>query len=100
MLREAYHTVFFEAMEIKNSNHEKRCHWDLILQKDLPLGAKTIMANGHSNSSNPLTERSISIRPDYVLMEVVRLGVKTTGTHMLLSLHGLVFDFCVLTLRS
>ncbi len=31
MLREAGHTKFFEAMEINISNHENRCHWDLML---------------------------------------------------------------------
>ncbi len=44
MLWEADHTKFFEAIEIKISNHENRRHWDLMLRKDLPLGAKTIMA--------------------------------------------------------
>ncbi len=44
MLWEADNTKFFEAMEIKINNHETPCHWDLMLQKDLPLGAKTIMA--------------------------------------------------------
>jgi hypothetical protein len=51
---------------------------------------------GCSNTSNSPMEHSISIRPDYVLMDVNRLGVKTTGTHMLLSLHELVFNFCLL----
>ncbi len=31
-------------MEIKISDHKNCCHWDLMLQKDLPVGAKTIMA--------------------------------------------------------
>ena len=31
-------------MEIKISIHKNHCHWDLMLQKDLPLGAKTIIA--------------------------------------------------------
>jgi hypothetical protein len=44
MLQEADHTKFFEAMEIKISDHENHRHWDLMLQKDLPLGAKTNMA--------------------------------------------------------
>jgi hypothetical protein len=59
----------------------------LALRQSWPLGC--------SNASGSPMERSISIRPDYVLMEINRLGVKTTGTHMLLSLHGLVFDFCL-----
>ncbi len=58
----------------------------LALRQSWPFGC--------SNASNSPTEHSISIRPDYVLMEVKRLGVKTSGTHMLLSLHGLVFHFC------
>jgi hypothetical protein len=44
MLPEADHTKIFEAMEIKISNHENCCHWDLMLRRDLPLGTKTIMA--------------------------------------------------------
>ncbi len=44
-------------------------------------------------------EWSISIRPDYVLMEVNRLGVKTPGTHVLQLLHGLVIYFCLLLPR-
>jgi hypothetical protein len=44
MLREADHTKFFEAMEIKISDHKTRHHWDLMLRTDLPLSAKTIMA--------------------------------------------------------
>ncbi len=60
----------------------------LVLRQSWPFGC--------SNASDSPTECSISIRPDYVLMEVNRLGVKTTGTHMLLSLHGLVFDVCLL----
>jgi len=31
MLREADHTKFFESMEIKISDHEARCHWNLML---------------------------------------------------------------------
>ena len=44
MLWEADHTKFFEAMEIEINDHETRCHWDLMLHTDLPLGAKAIMA--------------------------------------------------------
>jgi hypothetical protein len=44
MLREADHTKFFEAMEIKINDHETRHHWDLMLRTDSPLGSKTIMA--------------------------------------------------------
>jgi hypothetical protein len=44
MLREADHPKFFEAMEIEINDHETRCHWDLMLCTDLPLGAKMIMA--------------------------------------------------------
>jgi hypothetical protein len=40
---EDYHVKFFEAMEVKIDNHETRHNWDLMLHKDLPLGAKTIM---------------------------------------------------------
>jgi hypothetical protein len=31
-------------MEIKIGDHENHRHWDHMLRKDLPLGAKTIMA--------------------------------------------------------
>jgi hypothetical protein len=51
---------------------------------------------GCSSASSSPMECSMRIRPNYVLMEVNRLGVKTTGAHNLLSLHGLVFDFCLL----
>ncbi len=44
ILQEADHTKFFEEMEIEISNHKNCCHWDLMLQKDLLLGAKAIMA--------------------------------------------------------
>ncbi len=44
MLQEADHKKFFEAMEINISNHKNHSHWDLMLRKDLPLGAKTIIA--------------------------------------------------------
>ncbi len=51
---------------------------------------------GHSNARGFPMKRLISIKLDYVLMEVNRLGVKTTGTLMPLSLHGLAFDYCSL----
>ncbi len=63
----------------------------LALRQSLPFGC--------SNASSSPTEHSISIRPKYVLMEVNRLGVKTTGTYMLLLLHGLVFSFSLLSPR-
>ena len=44
-------------------------------------------------------EHLINTRPDYVLTEVNKLGVKTTGIPMLQSLHVLVFNFCSLWLR-
>ncbi len=44
MLQEADYTKFFDTMEINISDHENYCHWNLMLQKDLPLGTKTIMA--------------------------------------------------------
>jgi hypothetical protein len=46
MLWEADHTKFFEAMEIKigDGDHKNCRHWGLMLHKDLPLDAKTIMA--------------------------------------------------------
>ena len=44
MLREEDRVKFFKAMEVEIGNHESRHHWDLRLCKDLPPGAKTIMA--------------------------------------------------------
>ncbi len=44
MLREADHTKKFEAMEIEINDHESRRRWTLMLCKELPVGAKTIMA--------------------------------------------------------
>jgi hypothetical protein len=40
MLWEADHTTFFEAIKIKIGDHEDHRHWDLMLRKDLLLGAK------------------------------------------------------------
>jgi len=98
MLREIDHAKFFEAMEIKINDHEARRHWDLMLRTDLPLGSKIIMAIWSFKRDFPM-ECLINTRPDYVLTEVNKLGVKTTGIPMLQSLHGLVFDFCSLWLR-
>ncbi len=44
MLHEADHTKFFKAMEIEINDHESRHHWTLMLRKELPVSAKTIMA--------------------------------------------------------
>ncbi len=35
---------FFQAIEIELDDHETRNHWALMLQKDMPTEAKTIMA--------------------------------------------------------
>jgi hypothetical protein len=96
VLWEADHTKFFEAIEIKISDRETRRHWDLMLCTDLPLGAKQSWLFGHSSARGFPMECLISIKPDYVLMEVNRPGVKTTGILMILSLHGLAFNFCLL----
>ena len=44
MLCEEDQIKFFEAMEVKINDQESHHHWDLMLHKDLPHGAKTIMA--------------------------------------------------------
>ncbi len=68
------------------------------------LALKQSWLFGHSNERDFPMERllsiRLSIRLDYALTEVNKLGVKTTGILMLLLLHGLVFDFCLLWLRS
>jgi hypothetical protein len=96
MLWEADHTKFFEAMEIEISDHEKHRHWDLMLHTAYLSVLKQSWPFGHSSARGFPMECLISIKPDYVLMEVNRLGVKMTGILMLLSLHGLAFDFCLL----
>jgi hypothetical protein len=44
MLCEADHINVFEATEIEINDNESCRHWTLILCKELPIGAKTIMA--------------------------------------------------------
>jgi hypothetical protein len=44
MLCENDRIKFFEAMEVKICDYEDRCHWALILHKDVPVNVKTIMA--------------------------------------------------------
>ncbi len=44
MLRESDHMQFFAAMEVELNDHETRKHWTLMERRDLPQGAKTIMA--------------------------------------------------------
>ncbi len=101
MLCEADHTKFFESMEIKINDHETHCHWDLSCCVQIYLLAlKQSWLFGHSNERDFPMERLTSIRLNYALMEVNKLGVKTTGILMLLLIHGLVFDFCLLWLRS
>ncbi len=96
MLWEADHTKFFEAMEIEISDHEKHRHWDLMLHTAYLSVLKQSWPFGCSNARGFLMEGLISIKPDYVLMEVNKLGVKTTGILMPLSLHGLAFCLCLL----
>jgi hypothetical protein len=98
----------FERLIIQNSLKQWRSKLAImrIIVSGISCYVKTYLSAlrqswpfGCSNASNSPTEHSISIRPNYVLMEVNRLRVKTTGTHMLLLLHGLVFDFCLLLPR-
>jgi hypothetical protein len=44
MLRQDNYKQFFQAMEIEHDDHETCNHWTLLLQKDMPTEAKTIMA--------------------------------------------------------
>ncbi len=63
------------------------------------LALKQSWLFGHSNERDFPMERLISIRLNYALTEVNKLGFKTNGILMLLLLHGLVLDFCLLWLR-
>ena len=44
MLKEDDHKQFFQAMEVELDDHEQRKHWTVMERKDMPIGAKTIMA--------------------------------------------------------
>jgi hypothetical protein len=44
MLQQEDYKQFFQAMEIELDDHETINHWTLMLQKDMPTEAKTIMA--------------------------------------------------------
>jgi hypothetical protein len=44
MLQQDNYKHFFQAMEIELDDHETHNHWTLMLQKDMPTEAKTIMA--------------------------------------------------------
>ncbi len=44
MLQWDNYKQFFQAIEIELDNHETSNHWTLMLQKDMPTEAKTIMA--------------------------------------------------------
>ncbi len=63
------------------------------------LASKRLWPFGLSNARVFLTVRSINIRLDYVRTEVNKLGDWITGTLMLLLLHGLAFNCCLLLQR-
>ncbi len=44
MLWQDNYKQFSHTMEVGLDDHETRNHWTLMLQKDMPTGAKTIMA--------------------------------------------------------
>jgi hypothetical protein len=44
MLCENDRIKFFKAMEVEIRDHKDKCHWTLMLRKDLPVNVKTIMA--------------------------------------------------------
>jgi hypothetical protein len=44
MLQQDNYKQFFQAIEIELDDHETHNHWTLMLQKDMPMAAKTIMA--------------------------------------------------------
>jgi hypothetical protein len=43
MLRQEDYKQFFHAMEVEIDDNETCKHWTLMLQKDMPKGAKTVM---------------------------------------------------------
>jgi hypothetical protein len=43
MLWQDNHKQFSQAMEVELDDHETCNHWTLMLQKDMPMGAKTMM---------------------------------------------------------
>ena len=94
MLKEDDYRDFFQAMLDEIATHEEREHWTLLDRKEMPIGAKTIMAIWSFKRKRYPDGSLNKHKRDYVLMVDNKHGDKITGIPMLLLSLGQASDYC------